>query len=188
MYGVRDLLNRSESARTFAASQVVQDIVEKFFDRPFRVVRAIYFDKTDNVNWKVPWHQDLTITVKERRETANFGPWTQKASIWHVQPNIEILEKMITLRFHLDDADESNGALKVIPGSHKHGRLSSVQIKELRAANEQVICRAGQGDCLVMRPLLLHSSSAGSEPSRRRVVHLEISDADLPNGLAWHGS
>jgi len=140
------------------------------------------------VNWKVPWHQDLTIAVKARDVVPGFAPWTQKAGVWHVQPPIGILEKMVTFRFHLDDADENNGALKVIPGSHRQGRLSAAQIKEIRTANENRVCRVKKGDCLVMSPLLLHSSSAGTNPKRRRVVHWEYSIAVLPDGLDWHGS
>jgi ectoine hydroxylase-related dioxygenase (phytanoyl-CoA dioxygenase family) len=136
----------------------------------------------------VPWHQDLTIAVNEKRETEGFTAWTRKAVIQHVQPPLEILEKMITLRFHLDDAEETNGALKVIPKSHKKGRLSAEEIKFRRQANETRVCSVKKGDCLIMRPLILHSSSAAATPKNRRVIHFEFSAQDLSNGLNWYGS
>ncbi len=136
----------------------------------------------------MPWHQDLTIAVKEKRETEGFAVWTRKAGIEHVQPPVGILEKMLTLRFHLDDADSSNGALKVIPKSHQSGRLSADEIKFRRQANETRVCSVKKGDCLIMRPLILHSSSAGTRPKNRRVIHFEFSAEDLPNGLSWYGS
>jgi ectoine hydroxylase-related dioxygenase (phytanoyl-CoA dioxygenase family) len=187
-FGVRNLLNRSKAARALAESETILKIAENYIGKGVRVVRAIYFDKTPEANWKVPWHQDLTITVRERLDVEEFTPWTRKADVWHVQPSVDILEKMITLRIHLDDADERNGALKVIAGSHNKGRLDAGQIKAIRAANESRICRVKQGDCLVMRPLLLHSSSAGEEPRRRRIIHLEFSNVELPGGLEWYGS
>lgn len=95
---------------------------------------------------------------------------------------------MLTLRFHLDDADESNGALKIIPKSHKNGRLSADEIKIVCQANETRLCSVKKGDCLIMRPLILHSSSAGTSPNNRRVIHFELSADDLPNGLNWYGS
>jgi ectoine hydroxylase-related dioxygenase (phytanoyl-CoA dioxygenase family) len=95
---------------------------------------------------------------------------------------------MLTLRFHLDDANETNGALKVIPKSHKGGRLSASEIKLRRQANETLICSVKKSDCLIMRPLILHSSSAAASPKNRRVVHFEFSADDLPNGLDWYGS
>ena len=153
-----------------------------------RPVRGLLFDKNADANWKVPWHQDLTIAVKEKRETRGFSAWTRKVGIFHVQPPVEILEKMLTLRFHLDNADEMNGALKVIPKSHKYGRLNSEEIINRRQANETTVCGVKKGDCLLMRPLLLHSSSAGSNPKNRRVIHFEFSAEDLPNGLNWYDS
>lgn len=188
IYGVRNLLNISPEIKEFSESETVKNMAEKFLGEKAKVVRAIYFDKNSDANWKVPWHQDLTISVKEKRETEGFSAWTTKAKIRHVQPPIEILEKMVTLRFHLDDADETNGALKVISKSHTNGRLSAAEIKSLREANESAVVSVKQGDCLIMRPLILHSSSAGTNPKNRRVVHLEFSAGDLPNNLEFYGS
>ncbi len=188
IYGVRNLLNLLPEIREFSQSKIVRNIAENYLGENAKVVRAIYFDKTAEANWKVPWHQDLTIAVKEKIEAQGFSVWTKKAEIQHVQPPIKILEKMITLRFHLDDADETNGALKIIPKSHQSGRLSADEIKNWREANELQVCRVKKGDCLIMRPLLLHSSSAGSNPKNRRVIHLEFSVDELPNGLNWYGS
>ena len=188
IYGVRNLLNLSPKIREFSETRSVREIAEKLLGRKAKVVRAIYFDKTPDANWKVPWHQDLTIAVKERVESEGFSAWTIKAGIQHVQPPVAVLEKMVTLRFHLDDADETNGALKVVPTSHDSGRLSADEIKKRRAANGTRVCSVKKGDCLVMRPLLVHSSSAGSRPQRRRVIHLEFSAETLPNNLEWYGS
>ena len=189
IYGVRNLLNLSPAIRKFSQeSEAVKTITKKFLGANAKVVRAIYFDKTPQANWKVPWHQDLTIAVAEQIETHGFSVWTRKGEIHHVQPPIEILEKMLTLRFHLDDADEKNGALKVIPKSHENGRLSADEIKLTREANAAYVCSVKKGDCLIMRPLILHSSSAGSNPKNRRVIHLEYAAQDLPNGLKWYGS
>lgn len=184
-YGVRNLLNLSVKVRKFAASETVTDLAASVLGKNAKVVRAIYFDKTPEANWKVPWHQDLTIAVRERREAEGFTAWTRKAAIWHTQPPTRILERMLTLRFHLDDADEANGALKVVSGSHKR-RLSSSEIQKM--AKPATLCRAAKGDCLLMRPLLVHSSSAGTRPARRRVIHFEMSADDLPDGLNWYGS
>lgn len=188
IYGVRNLLNLSPKVREFAESQTVREIVEKYLGEKAKMVRAIYFDKIPEANWKVPWHQDLTIAVFEKIENEGFTAWTKKSEIQHVQPPIEILENMLTLRFHLDDADESNGALKVLPETHKFGRLSATEIQNLKSKQIVSLCKVKKGDCLLMKPLLLHSSSAGSSPKHRRVIHLEFSAAELPNGLQFYGS
>lgn len=188
IYGVRNLLNLSPKVREFVESQQVREIVEKYLGKQAKIVRAIYFDKMPDANWKVPWHQDLTISVCEKIETTGFTAWTKKSGICHVQPPIEILEKMLTLRFHLDDADESNGALKVLPETHKFGRLSATEIQNLKSKQTVCLCKVKKGDCLLMKPLLVHSSSAGSNPAHRRVIHFEFSAENLPNGLQFYGS
>ena len=78
-------------------------------------VRAIYFDKSPDANWGVAWHQDLTLALRARVEVAGFGPWSTKDGIPHVQPPVELLQQMLTIRLHLDDAGTSNGALRVLP-------------------------------------------------------------------------
>ncbi|MBL9168973.1 MAG: phytanoyl-CoA dioxygenase family protein [Verrucomicrobiales bacterium] len=151
-------------------------------------VRAIYFDKSSDTNWAVPWHQDLTLAVRARHEVPGFGPWSTKDGISHVQPPVELLEQMITVRLHLDDADASNGALRVLPGSHRWGRLSAERIQRLRAEQPEFLCLASAGDVLLMRPLLLHASGRSTRGHHRRVLHLEYAGFALPGGLDWNES
>lgn len=188
IFGIRNLLNVSIKVKDFSETEIVRRIVEPILGSKAKIVRAIFFDKHSQANWKVPWHQDLTIAVKEKLEIQGFTAWTKKAGIQHVQPPTKFLENMATLRFHLDDADDTNGALKVISASHGNGRLSAKEISDICKANETVVCRVKKGDCLIMRPLLVHSSSAGSKPKHRRVIHLEFSADKLPNNLEWYGS
>jgi ectoine hydroxylase-related dioxygenase (phytanoyl-CoA dioxygenase family) len=169
VYGVRNLLNLSPKIKDFAESKVVRKIAEKYLGKDAKVVRAIYFDKTGQANWKVPSHQDLTVAVREKIETKGFTAWTIKAGIHHVQPPIEYLERMLTLRFHLDDADETNGALKVSANSHKFGRLDATKIQVVKSNKTATLRAVKKGDCLLMKPLIVHSSSAGSSPKHRRV-------------------
>jgi ectoine hydroxylase-related dioxygenase (phytanoyl-CoA dioxygenase family) len=150
-------------------------------------VRAIYFDKSPETNWLVPWHQDLTIAVNAQKQTIDgFGPWSVKDGITHVQAPITLLEQMLTVRIHLDDADESNGALRILPGSHQFGRLAADRIRELCSNGNETVCAAAAGDALLMCPLLLHASSRSTTARHRRILHIEYAAFALPNGLAWH--
>jgi ectoine hydroxylase-related dioxygenase (phytanoyl-CoA dioxygenase family) len=149
------------------------------------LVRSILFDKQPGANWKVAWHQDLSIAVRERLEIQGYGPWSQKADVPHVQPPISVLGRMITLRLHIDDCDSDNGALRVIPGSHRHGVLNAEKIRSMRDQHAEFICAVPKGGILAMRPLLLHASSMATKPAHRRVVHLEYAADELPSGLRW---
>lgn len=182
--GRRGLLALPEVA-AFARSESLLKLVRLYVGDEAFPVRAIYFDKSAEANWMVAWHQDLTVAVRSRVEVPGFGPWSVKEGVPHVQAPVKVLEKMLTMRIHLDDCDETNGALRVLPGSHRLGRLSSARIQELRAQQSEVVCRALAGDALLMRPLLLHASGKSRSERQRRVLHMEYAGFGLPGGLEW---
>ncbi len=169
-----------------ARSDRLRDLVRPHLAAEPFAVRAIYFDKSAAANWLVPWHQDLTLAVRSRVEVSGFGPWSTKDGIPHVQPPAELLRQMLTVRLHLDDADESNGALRVLPGSHALGRLSPGRIAELRGARADHLCAVAAGGALLMRPLLLHASSRSTSARHRRILHIEYAAFTLPDELDWY--
>jgi hypothetical protein len=184
-YAIRNLLESIPAVRHLADSPVVRSLVEPILGTDAIAVRGLLFDKTPEANWKVAWHQDLTIAVQHRASVPDFGPWSVKAGVQHVQPPVPVLEAMMTLRLHLDDCGEENGPLQVLPGSHRAGKLSADEILAWRARGPSVACTVQRGGVLLMRPLLLHASSAAKKPGHRRVIHLEFTSAILPPSLAW---
>ncbi len=182
--GTRSVLDR-EWGIEFARSSAVRHCLALLGLQDAFCVRAIYFDKYARANWKVPWHQDRKIAVTARAEAPGFIGWSVKEGTVHCQPPANVLEHMVTLRFHLDRCGPKNGPLKVIPGSHRHGMLPSYKIDEVVHAGRVETLTCDAGDVIAMRPLLLHSSAPASEVGRRRVLHLEFSTLPLPDGLAW---
>jgi hypothetical protein len=148
-------------------------------------IRAILFDKTEASNWKVSWHQDLTIAVRERREEPGYGPWSTKQGVLHVQPPAGVLEQMLAVRLHIDVSGAGNGPLRVLPGSHRAGKLRDEEIPAWQQRTKEEVCLVPKGGALLMRPLLLHASSPATEPRHRRVLHIEYANCDLPTGLEW---
>lgn len=185
IFAVRNLLDACPEVRSLAESRLVRHYVDPILGDSFLPVRGILFDKIPDANWKVPWHQDVTIAVRERIEVEGFGPWSIKAGVQHVQPPSNILEKMVSVRFHLDDCGSENGALRVVPGSHLSGRIAEVEIESMRKDAAEHICAVGAGGVVLMRPLLLHASSPSSQPGHRRVIHLDFASDALPGGLRW---
>jgi ectoine hydroxylase-related dioxygenase (phytanoyl-CoA dioxygenase family) len=183
--GARNLLDLTE-VRNLAADPAVRGLVEPIVGTDAIPVRALFFDKTPDANWHVLWHQDLTIAVAERHNREGWGPWSTKAGVTHVEPPATVLATMLTIRLHLDDCHADNGPLRVIPGSHAHGRLTRERIKTLRETTPEHAVTAPLGSALLMRPLLVHASSSAKRPDRRRVVHVEFARQDLlPLPLAW---
>ncbi|MCA9413339.1 MAG: phytanoyl-CoA dioxygenase family protein [Candidatus Omnitrophica bacterium] len=151
-------------------------------------VKGILFDKGEAANWSVRWHQDTTISVKQKIETPGFEAWSHKDDVPHVRPPVEIMERIVAFRIHLDDCGEENGPLKVLAGSHRRGYLSREEVLRLMKEEPPVPCTARKGDVLLMRPLIVHSSSRSRSPAHRRVIHIEYSAENLPNGLEWFES
>lgn len=184
VYARRNLL-AVPAVRELADSAAVRRLVEPFLGPSARAVRGLLFDKTPGANWKVAWHQDLSIAVRRRVDVAGFGPWSAKAGVPHVQPPVGVLRAMLTVRLHLDDCGPDNGPLRVMPGSHADGILSPAQVEAWRRRAAPVACCAPVGGAVLMRPLLLHASSPAVVPNHRRVVHLEYAAGLLPGGLEW---
>jgi len=184
-HAMRHLIEVVPAVRKVAEEATIRALVKTVLGPSTFVVRSIFFDKTPDANWKVAWHQDLTIAVRQKIEVAGFTAWSVKDGVAHVQPPVEVLEQMLALRLHLDDCGPANGPLQVIPGSHKSGRLNARQISEWRDRQPAEICSVSRGGALLMRPLLLHASSPATEPKHRRVLHLEFAAEPLPCGLQW---
>jgi len=161
----------------------LKSILQKFAGNNFFVVKSIYFDKPQNSNWYVPYHQDLTISVDKKTELEGFNYWTVKQNQFAVQPPLQILENIITVRIHLDKTDENNGALRVIPKSHlkKTYKPQNIDWK----TESETICDVEKGGIMLMKPLLLHSSKRTTNDKQRRVIHIEFSNQELPKELNW---
>lgn len=183
LFAIRRFLEEVPGIKPLVFNEKLRALLQRYAGPGFFCTKAIYFDKPPGSNWFVPWHQDLTISVDRKTDMAGFGPWTKKPGQYAVQPPLPILEQNITLRIHLDDTDASNGALKVIPGSHLAGVLRTEQLNRHTYGEE--LCVAPQGAVMLMKPLLLHASDRSAGTKRRRVIHLEFSKAALPPGLQW---
>ncbi len=185
--GLRNLL-QVPAVRRLAGSPPLRDLVEPILGRGAFCVRGIFFDKTAEANWRLRWHQDKAIPVKQRHDVPGFGPWSVKAGVAHVYPPAGVLENMLTIRLHLDPCDATQGALQVLPGSHRMGLLGQASLARLVAETEPVVCDAEPGDVLLMRPLIAHASGKREGPGHRRIVHLEFAAEPLPAPLEWHES
>lgn len=183
LYAIRKILKEIPDIKPFIFSERFKSVIAELLGSDFCLIKSIYFDKPEKSNWFVAYHQDLMISVDKKLAIEGFGPWTIKPEQVAVQPPVDILNSMVTIRIHLDDTDENNGALKVIPGSHQQGVIPQETISSF--LHKEVICRVRKGGIMVMKPLLLHSSSRTTNNQRRRVIHLEFSNQVLPENLQW---
>lgn len=183
LFAIRQFLKELPQVVPLIFNSNLKTLIHALFDSNYFVVKSIYFDKPELSNWFVSWQQDLTILVDKKADILGYGPWTVKQNQFGVQPPLDILQDNFTIRIHLDDTDQDNGALKVIPGSHKKGVYRPETINW--AAETETTCNVKASGVMVMRPLLLHASNRTTNNKKRRVVHIEFSKAELAEGLGW---
>lgn len=183
LFAIRQFLKEVPETFNLLFTEKLKSVIQQMVGNNFFIVKSIYFDKPETSNWYVSYHQDLTISVDKKLELDNFGPWTTKQNQFAVQPPIEFLENITTIRIHLDDTDENNGALKVIPTSHlkKIYRPETINWDK----ETETTCTVKQGGLMLMKPLTLHSSGRTTNNEKRRVIHIEFSNKELPTELQW---
>jgi ectoine hydroxylase-related dioxygenase (phytanoyl-CoA dioxygenase family) len=148
-------------------------------------VKIVAFNKSRDTNWGVPWHQDRVIAVAEKQDVLGFENWTKKSEVWHCEPPQDLLDQMLFVRVHLDDTDQSNGAMTIAVGSHVNGVVPSKMAEATAHRYPIEDCEAKRGDVLVLKMLTLHSSKPSEVKSDRRVFRIDFSSFDLPAPLRW---
>ncbi|TDX14230.1 phytanoyl-CoA dioxygenase family protein [Flavobacterium sp. S87F.05.LMB.W.Kidney.N] len=183
LFAIRQFHKEIPEILDFIFNENFKKIIESNFGKGYFITKSIYFDKPEKSNWFVAYHQDLTISVDQKIEVENFENWTLKQNQFAVQPPKEILEDNFTIRIHIDKTTKNNGALKVINNSHSKGIL---RIENLNFETEkETICEVEKGGIMIMKPLLFHASNKTTNNERRRVIHIEFSRQQLPEGLDW---
>lgn len=183
LFAIRQFLKEVPAAVDTIFNVKLKTILAKLLGNKYFVVKSIYFDKPPASNWFVSYHQDLTISVDKKHSLSGFDFWTVKQNQFSVQPPLEVLQNVVTVRIHLDDTDENNGALKVIPKSHNKGIYRPETIDW--SIENEVSCNVPGGGIMLMKPLLLHSSGRTTNNRQRRVIHIEFSSRELPAELNW---
>ena len=183
VFGMREVLKKMPELKDILINKNFKKLIIAI-DKNMFLTKAIYFDKSPKDNWYVTWHQDVPINVLEKIETEGFSSWTNKKGVISVCPPENISKNTFAMRIHLDDTTSKNGALKVIVGSHNK-RLNDEEIKLISTNSIPFVSEIASGGVQLIKPLLLHASSETTVQKRRRVLHLEFSSIELPNGLEY---
>ena len=183
--GMRNLLGLS-LVRKIVHSDPIKAAVSVILGTHAFAYKATLFEKGPEANWLVAWHQDLSLPIKERKNIEGWRAWSIKEGVVHAQPPAEILEQVLAVRIHLDNVTHEGGPLRVLPSTHKVGKLKNAQIREFANSIAEVTCTGEIGSAVLMRPLLLHASSKAARSLPRRVLHLEFSANALPQDLQFY--
>ena len=160
--GTRNLLFFDWCGR-LAQSLKLNSVISPLVLEETVAVQCTYFPKSSDWNWLVTLHRDYSIPVKNRVNASGWSGWSgwsKKEGIIYARPPAGVLKALVAIRLHLEDNTHQNSPLQVVPSSHKHSDPYGISVS----------CLVSKGGVVVMRPLLLHSSSKLTESSRR-VLH-----------------
>lgn len=180
--GARDLLRLWPEVVRLVRHSRLRDLLLELLGPDAGLVRGLYFDKPPGRGWALPWHKDYNIAVRSHGRIGQFKKPTTKAGVPHVEAPESLLRRMVTVRIHLDEMNDNNGPLRVIPGSHLSDEVAE------SPARPPVVIHCQAGDAFLMRPLLTHASShcVPDCNRHRRIVHLECAfEPVLPDGYQW---
>jgi ectoine hydroxylase-related dioxygenase (phytanoyl-CoA dioxygenase family) len=181
--GTRNLLTQGEVA-VFANDDRVLGLARSILGPQALPFRATLFDKSPRNNWRVSWHQDRVLPLRERHKVAGWGPWSIKSGVVCAGAPANVLQNIIAIRIHLDDSTDENGPLRVLPKAHLLGIVGDAFLSDGAHHNLAVSCLVTRGGIIVMRPLLVHCSSKALTTAPRRVLHVEYAScASLGNNL-----
>jgi ectoine hydroxylase len=133
------------------------------------------------------------LNLKRPREGSPF-PWHQDYAYWYAFTP-DTAHEIATAILFLDDATVDNGAIRVLPGSHRHGpapRDPSDPTKfladpsRLDTSAERTVS-APAGSVLLFPALMVHRSSPNTSTRQRRAMLLSFQPAGRPpqRDLEW---
>src|SRR5258708_32976640 len=114
--GSRHLMSNPAVA-ALAADDRMRAMAASMLGRAAVPFRATLFEKTEQANWLIAWHQDTALPFSARFEAAGWGPWSIKAGVHYAHAPAWALERIVALRAHLDEFTRGQRPLPAIPGS-----------------------------------------------------------------------
>ena len=151
--------------------------ITPFLPKAAKAIQCNYFVKDQESNWSVTLHRDLSIPVKSKISSLDWGAWSEKEGVMYAQPPQHVLQSLVVVRVHLENNTIDNGALELVAGSHKH----------LEKQGKRKCCTVSKNGVLLMKPLTLHASTKVKE-GQRRVLHFVFGPENLPDQAQWHWS
>lgn len=179
-YGARGLLASRPQLAVELNAVGLNRFASDALGRPAFPIDAIFFDKHPDANWAVPAHQDVVVPVPQPADASTVRRLRSRNGMTHGEPPESVLDELLAVRVHFDLADENTGPLCVAAGTHRRGRITEFDISTIPLSAYQS-CRAGPGDLLFIKPLVVHRSGKSTRNAHRRVLHLVYAPTD-----GWH--
>ncbi len=172
-YQINSCQSTCGSIFDLAVHPLVTSMVADLLGPAFACWSTHYFCKLPYDEAQVSWHQD-----------APYWPFNKAGSV--------------TVWLAIDDIDPGNGAMQVIPGTHRLGALPLryttpeeknvlwIAVDEVERWGKPVPMVLRAGEASVHADMLLHGSPPNPSPRRRCALALRYCTLDTPAGEGWN--
>lgn len=172
------------------------DIVDLLLADPARIDAIRAATEAQDLRWISGY-----VSIKEPRTPPLW--WHQDWWCWSHQVTFRRAAPQVALLLYLTDTNPSNGALRVLPGSHRrsgplhallpeahgsHAEQLALDHPALADLPDQVTLPARAGDAVALDYRLLHGTHANASDARRDALLLTFAPSwrDLPEDLRGH--
>jgi phytanoyl-CoA hydroxylase len=145
-------LERDPLVSAFSQHPLIMQIHEHYYGDLVSARRPILMNKPAGRSTPLPWHQDVPTGPR------SLAPGTPIVNIWTA----------------IDTADESNGCMRMVPSSHKHGILnagsftSEENVAKYCTEDAIVPIPVPAGHAVMFNNCTLHSSGVNTTADRNR--------------------
>jgi len=91
--------------------------------------------------------------------------------------------KNIIVGIFLDDADKSNGSIRIIPKTHKKTGWIQEHLKDMSSHQDEILMDVKKSSIVLFDGNLWHSGTTNTSGKRRRTLYLDIRRRDTPQLL-----
>lgn len=152
-----NLVNKGELFERMIVTPEILECVRHILGPAFKLGSLNARSANPHSDWVQPLHCDVGAIADEK------GFWVAN-TVWM-----------------LDDFTPHNGALRLVPGSHRWGQLPQQALKDPLAAHPQEVLITGTaGTVVVMNAHLWHGGTANRTAAARRALHAFYTRRDKP--------
>ena len=137
-------------------------------------LRAVGFNKSKEMNWSLPWHQDRIIAMAEKISHPDYKNWSRKSGIWHCEPKPAILGQMAFAYIAFDNIEDGMGGLELAEGTHKFGSIPEGEIETQLKTAVKIRPDMKIGEVILVSALTLHRSAPMTTIGKRRSLRLDF--------------
>src|SRR2546428_7874990 len=149
-----NLVDKGEVFERVIETPRILDCMEHVLGPRFKLSSLNVRSADPDNGWSQPLHADSGAVADE------WGYWVCN-SVWM-----------------LDDFTEQNGAIRMVPGSHRWGRAPAAEMYSPHP--EEILLTGRAGDVVIMNAHMWHGGTANRTAAHRRAMHVYYTRQDKP--------